>query len=300
MNPQLSDLPVGAESFSSPSASIVIKSPSMTGVTLKEFHKFPKLPTELRLKIWKATFPRPRVIALDCMDEYSPGNFGLRWHPSSFPPPTPVALQVNSESREEALKSYKLCFESSNSETRTTRKIYVNFAEDIFIVVVWDGDLRCLCAPVISSDFEADAYAAIQTGEYYNHYPFITPESANDYHKIQRLILTTRCFDTQFLVRGSNPVPYYGLPSFLKELLLTGSARGLELLGYPGGEFVEDQEKEEEEEEKDEDYGLVETRWLKRKKEVKQVFETAKQNNPEWNAPTLKFGSDRVRTDMDS
>lgn len=279
----------------------------MTGVTLEKFHKFPKLPTELRLKIWKATFPRPRIIPLGCSYRNTLGNYGLKWFQPSFAPPTPISLHVNSESREEALKSYELCFESSGFELRIIPKIYVNFAEDIFFILGRDGDYLSICVPIISSDIGTDTRAAMHRGDYHQFFRFISPQSASDFHKIQRLMLGTKWFDKQFLIRGRDPKPYYGLPLFLKELLLISAVDGRRLLQYPGIEFVEDQEEEENEEE-EEDVGLaVEqairdpgyTWWVDRKKEVKKTFETAKENNPGWKAPTLKFGRDKVRMEMD-
>jgi hypothetical protein len=79
------------------------------------FHLFPKLTPELRTMIWEATF-EPRIVALDytkkhgfCTDETPP-----------------VALQVNHEACEIALKHYSLCF-GNIFDTRVT---YFNFILD--------------------------------------------------------------------------------------------------------------------------------------------------------------------------
>lgn len=68
------------------------------------FTIFPKLPQEMRLKIWRSTFePRKITIRVESDGLISPGAF-FRY---------PVALCVCSESRQEALKWYRLIFHSS-------------------------------------------------------------------------------------------------------------------------------------------------------------------------------------------
>ncbi|KAJ5046765.1 uncharacterized protein L3040_003993 [Drepanopeziza brunnea f. sp. 'multigermtubi'] len=61
--------------------------------SLQELETFPKLPVELRLMIWRLSFPPSRLVRL---------------HPTfnSSQDPLPVALRVNQESRREGLRHY--------------------------------------------------------------------------------------------------------------------------------------------------------------------------------------------------
>jgi hypothetical protein len=68
------------------------------------FHPFSRLPLELRLMIWRYAIPNDRVIEIR-----SWGNFlhaPIKY--SVAPHQTPAVLQVNQESRQEALRSYRL------------------------------------------------------------------------------------------------------------------------------------------------------------------------------------------------
>jgi len=80
----------------------------------RNFTKLNELPVELRLKIWRETFPGPRYIS------YSPFNYGAyhgwrgEWKPKCrslidgevLAPGGPIALKVCHESRNEALNSF--------------------------------------------------------------------------------------------------------------------------------------------------------------------------------------------------
>lgn len=74
---------------------------------LEEFTLFPKLPLELRRKIFRETFNKPSHVRLHCEVDY---NYTLhkcrhRWErPGSLP----VALHVCHESRVEALMHYQI------------------------------------------------------------------------------------------------------------------------------------------------------------------------------------------------
>jgi len=77
------------------------------------FHLFPKLPTELRIKIWRHTFPRTRCITIfDGGYRRGPFGSGPENNPCQhaayvrFPVP-PIAYCINRESRYEALKRYQ-------------------------------------------------------------------------------------------------------------------------------------------------------------------------------------------------
>jgi hypothetical protein len=82
---------------------------------LREFHLFPQLPIELRLKIWPLAFHEPRVLEIRTAD--FPGNIryisiaasrkvsDIRWVTKT---PPPAALSICREARKEALKVYTL------------------------------------------------------------------------------------------------------------------------------------------------------------------------------------------------
>jgi len=93
--------------------------PEQSGRDLLEFTLFPKLPIEIRLKIWRNIFPRGKMVHLG--DEYILRSIGcsrLTFGTSQQPPtpfypvrveietPLPVTLRINSESRNETLRHY--------------------------------------------------------------------------------------------------------------------------------------------------------------------------------------------------
>lgn len=93
--------------------------PEQSGQDLFEFTLFPNLPIEIRLKIWRTTFPRGKLVHLG--DEYMLRSMGCgrltlgtsQQPPTPFYPmrveietPLPVTLCINSESRHEALRHY--------------------------------------------------------------------------------------------------------------------------------------------------------------------------------------------------
>lgn len=81
------------------------------------FPRFPELPTEIRLKIWKHCLPGPRAVEVD-YGEHS------EFLSSKYPPP--IALHICRESRAEALKHYELAFDSGPNAGR----IYFDFSQD--------------------------------------------------------------------------------------------------------------------------------------------------------------------------
>ncbi|KAH7378066.1 hypothetical protein BKA64DRAFT_648786 [Cadophora sp. MPI-SDFR-AT-0126] len=68
---------------------------------LKEMAGFSKLPLELRLMIWKATFPPGRLLPIN-LETF----FLILRPPDNYGPPLPIALHINKESRLEAKKHY--------------------------------------------------------------------------------------------------------------------------------------------------------------------------------------------------
>jgi len=81
------------------------------------FPRFPELPTEIRLKIWKYCLPAPRALEVDY------GECSDFLH-CKYPPP--IALQICRESRAEALKHYELAFDNRPNASR----IYFDFSRD--------------------------------------------------------------------------------------------------------------------------------------------------------------------------
>ena len=129
------------------------------------FPQFPKIPTELRLKVWSYCLPGERVVQFYHFDG----------HIRSCQPP-PVLLQVCGESRREALRTLKICF-----ATRDRRGgAYFNPSLDIFhigllsqqffghpehsnfmdflISTVKEEDLRFIQHLVITTSWESDRF----------------------------------------------------------------------------------------------------------------------------------------------
>ncbi len=95
---------------------------------LATFTVFPELPFELRLKVWKYVAPGPRTVTISYESHatrYKGKNIS-RFDGWGTPDPPPVILHICHESREEALKSYKLAFGSHFHAA----KIYFDFSKD--------------------------------------------------------------------------------------------------------------------------------------------------------------------------
>lgn len=81
------------------------------------FTCFPKLTLELRLIIWRAAFPRGRMVQIEAqLKDYA-----------YYGPPLPSTLMVNRESRRETLRNYLLCYQDDELLNR---------------VPVWEPHLR--------------------------------------------------------------------------------------------------------------------------------------------------------------
>ncbi|KZL83799.1 hypothetical protein CI238_08169 [Colletotrichum incanum] len=107
---------------------------------LNHFHFFPRLPVELRLKIWNFNLPPPRVVPIRC------GAKSLTFSPyAQSPKPStsgctsyaavPVNLHVCQESRHEALATYHLSF----GMTRNPGQIFFDKAHDVLYFGARDG-----------------------------------------------------------------------------------------------------------------------------------------------------------------
>ncbi|KAF7861459.1 hypothetical protein EAF04_008024 [Stromatinia cepivora] len=86
-----------------------------SGTTETAFHPFPRLPLELRRKIWRSSLPGPRLIRISLRGENFMSNAALS-----------IGLQICKESRDETLRFYKLCFAAQPSHAR----IYFNVDYD--------------------------------------------------------------------------------------------------------------------------------------------------------------------------
>jgi len=101
-----------------------------------EFELFPKLPIELRLRIWNLTFQKQHV-DLEIRKFWATNDWYryYRWENYiPLPPKFPVALQVNRESRIETLHHYCIISSGDSRLSRVTHKqtppTCVNFSLD--------------------------------------------------------------------------------------------------------------------------------------------------------------------------
>ncbi|KAE9366469.1 hypothetical protein N431DRAFT_487062 [Stipitochalara longipes BDJ] len=95
---------------------------------------FQNLATEIRLKIWRATFPPPRRVDV--------GIFGLRFREMSKPSHPPISLFVNQESRKETQRHYEVIYYdyeiSSLSKERFKRVTFFSPQRDVLVI---DGEV---------------------------------------------------------------------------------------------------------------------------------------------------------------
>jgi 2EXR family/KH domain len=144
--------PICAQEGKPYSASRIIPITNSFSASLKEFHLFPKLPTELRFKIYRYAMLQRRLIELEWGPNMSvpTGIQGgshqwVRVCPRSCQPP--ALLHVCQESREEAKTIYQLrCFDtkvaqhSPNSPKLHEHYVYYNPKADI----VFFGEHTCV------------------------------------------------------------------------------------------------------------------------------------------------------------
>jgi hypothetical protein len=113
---------------------------STPDIPLSKFTLFMKLPQELRLKIWRHTFePRKIVIRVESDASFCPNAHYQH----------PIALQICSESREEALKWYKVYFHGSDYPT------YVNSLIDMPHIRHGSPDRKILSVQPVFGGFAA-------------------------------------------------------------------------------------------------------------------------------------------------
>lgn len=92
----------------------------------RSFTLFPKLPIEIRLMIWRSTFPRNGSFDLH---DLASRPFPQERHPSGFEPlfSAPPTLYANRESRQETLKHYFIFHdEASGSSDNLREPVYFN------------------------------------------------------------------------------------------------------------------------------------------------------------------------------
>jgi hypothetical protein len=106
---------------------------TVTATTRDNFPQFSKLPTEIRLQIWKEAMPGPRVVEVYLIEDQSQydGKTYYVADPASRTP-APTILHINHESRREGLKIYSRIFSRSRLPPGQGRKpIYFDPANDI-------------------------------------------------------------------------------------------------------------------------------------------------------------------------
>ncbi|KAF7952415.1 uncharacterized protein EAE97_001912 [Botrytis byssoidea] len=111
------------------------------------FHAFPRLPLELRLEIWRLSFPGPRLIRIFFIEGHFMSN-------ATVPP----GLHVCKESRNETLRFYKLCFAADPSNAR----IYFNVDCDVPHLIADHLDSYFYNIHNFSSPFPKFTHAAIR------------------------------------------------------------------------------------------------------------------------------------------
>ncbi|KAE8445728.1 hypothetical protein EG329_012907 [Mollisiaceae sp. DMI_Dod_QoI] len=92
-----------------------------SSATLSGFTCFPRLPTELRLKIWRHALPGGRIVHL---------IHPLLWVHHAPPIVPPTILAVNLESRSVALKNYTI-IRQSRLKSNESRRLAYNTKKDI-------------------------------------------------------------------------------------------------------------------------------------------------------------------------
>lgn len=98
------------------------------------FHPFPNLPTELRLKIWRACFPPNRKVVIKFLT--------LDGVKDISDEPNPPTLAINSESREETLLHYRPIFkfkDNPNHPGGPSRQYYCSKSDTVIFA---DNSLR--------------------------------------------------------------------------------------------------------------------------------------------------------------
>jgi hypothetical protein len=95
---------------------------TFTSTFSKRFPQFSSLPVEIRLQIWEAAFPGPRIHELHPCGKLQHGRLMFRSNAST----PPVVLHVCQESRYVALKHYEVMDYDPSFPAKPVRKFYFN------------------------------------------------------------------------------------------------------------------------------------------------------------------------------
>ncbi|KAH9221206.1 hypothetical protein DL95DRAFT_403048 [Leptodontidium sp. 2 PMI_412] len=176
-----------------------------------KFTVFPRLPSELRIKIWKLALPRRRIITikgnglLPFQEDPSnptipliPGYSGPRYEASQDAPP-PAILFVNAEAREQALKLYSPIFTYVQQKTVKHVIVYMNFDLDfLYLDGCHSAWVNYVCG--VQPDLKKVKNLALGPGiqpwvKLLNWYGTFEDERENDtrfkhFHNLQTLIMS--------------------------------------------------------------------------------------------------------------
>jgi hypothetical protein len=164
-----------------------------------DFPQFSNLPTELRLKIWAFILQRPRCVKLKLYKIWATvdaGGYDARVRGYKFKPsPTrtlvPPLLSVNRESREVALKTYKLHFNTTLSKA----KIYFNMEVDCLLLNTRSSTEFPVAVANLSEETMKECTTLVVRCGDYLHSPWMPLpgfcESLTAFKSLKRLILLT-------------------------------------------------------------------------------------------------------------
>jgi len=99
----------------------------MKNPALKEFHKFPGLPIELRCIIWGLIIPDPRIICI--VYDFIASEDTDKTFSKVKNPKIPILFHINKESRALAEKKYTLCL-----EPQPRRPIFIDMKRDTLLI----------------------------------------------------------------------------------------------------------------------------------------------------------------------
>jgi hypothetical protein len=167
----------------------------LSAVSLNEFTLFPKLPVELRLKIWRAALPGPRIIeAYYDYEESVNGDISDGVIRTNQPPP--VLLSVCHESREETLRKYITICKPENFREVEHCHLLMGPSKDTLFIPYANSNLseHYLQATLVWGDFYSEEaldkirYFAIDT-DVWDQYAHGHAECISKFRKLVELTL---------------------------------------------------------------------------------------------------------------
>ncbi|KAJ8068141.1 hypothetical protein OCU04_003712 [Sclerotinia nivalis] len=134
----------------------------MATAPLTQFHPFPSLPYELRLKIYNTLLNEPRTVKINC--EKSIIKLSRRRYLKSYTSSTPIPplLHTSHESRAEALTHYQPLFRTEHSPSY----IYINFDTDTINLA--DGIMTYLAGAELEGIRRLELQ--VEDAAYFGHY----------------------------------------------------------------------------------------------------------------------------------